>query len=56
MNERLEARGLWSAEDEQQHLTWKEVKAVRHAAEIFLPQLAGCNVFMHEDNMQYVIF
>jgi hypothetical protein len=23
LNEPLEARGFWSAEDEQQHITWK---------------------------------
>jgi hypothetical protein len=50
LNEELEARGLWSKEDEQQHITWKERKAVRHAVESFLPQLAGRNVLMHEDN------
>jgi hypothetical protein len=36
LNERLEARGCWSAEDEQQHMIWKDLKAVRHAVERFL--------------------
>ena len=50
LNEQVEARGFWSKEDEQQHITWKELKAVRHAVESFLPQLAGRNVLLHEDN------
>jgi hypothetical protein len=29
LNEHVEARGFWSKEDEHQHITWKEVKAVR---------------------------
>jgi hypothetical protein len=29
LNEHVEARGFWSKEDEQQHITWKELKAVR---------------------------
>jgi hypothetical protein len=43
MKERLEARGFWSVEDEKQHITWKELKAVRHAVESFLLQPAGRN-------------
>jgi hypothetical protein len=50
INEHLEARGFWSKEDEHQYITWKELKAVRHAVESFKPQLAGRNVFLHEDN------
>jgi hypothetical protein len=50
LNEHVEARGFWSKEDEQQHITWKELKAVRQAVESFLPQLPGRNVLMHEDN------
>jgi hypothetical protein len=50
LNKRLEARGFWSAEDDKQHNTWKEMKAVRHAVESFLPQMAGRNVLLHEDN------
>jgi hypothetical protein len=37
LNEGLKARGFWSAEDEQQHIKWKELKAVRHAVESFMP-------------------
>jgi hypothetical protein len=32
-----QARGLWSATDRLQHITWKELRAVRHAVESFLP-------------------
>jgi hypothetical protein len=49
-NKRLEARGFWRAEDEKYHITWKQLKAVRHIVESFLPQLAGRNVLMQDDN------
>eukprot|EP00873_Tetraselmis_striata_P001185 jgi/Tetstr1/421449/TSEL_012398.t1 len=39
-----------SSADERQHITWKELKAVRLAVESFLPHLAGRNVLLHEDN------
>jgi hypothetical protein len=35
---------------EQQHITRKALKAVRHAVERLLPQPAGRNVLMHADN------
>eukprot|EP00873_Tetraselmis_striata_P023178 jgi/Tetstr1/443442/TSEL_031453.t1 len=41
LNGKLEARGFWGAADERQHITWKELKAVRLAVESFLPHLAG---------------
>jgi hypothetical protein len=50
LNEYLEARGFCSKEDEHCHITWKELKAVRLSLESFLPQLAGRNVLLHEDN------
>eukprot|EP00873_Tetraselmis_striata_P019943 jgi/Tetstr1/440207/TSEL_028559.t1 len=50
LNGRLEARGFWSSADERQHITWKELKAVRLAVESFLPHLAGRGVLLHEDN------
>eukprot|EP00873_Tetraselmis_striata_P010603 jgi/Tetstr1/430867/TSEL_002009.t1 len=49
-NGRLEARGFWEAADERQHITWKELKAVRLAVESFPPHLAGRRVLLHEDN------
>eukprot|EP00873_Tetraselmis_striata_P018381 jgi/Tetstr1/438645/TSEL_027196.t1 len=45
-----QAWGFWCSADERQHITWKELKAVRLAVESFLPHLAGRNVLMHEDN------
>eukprot|EP00873_Tetraselmis_striata_P042614 jgi/Tetstr1/462878/TSEL_007827.t1 len=50
LNGRLEARGFWGAADERQHITWKELKAVRLAVESFMPHLAGRRVLLHEDN------
>jgi hypothetical protein len=50
LNGRLEASGFWGTEDEKQHITWKELKAVRLAVLNFLPHLAGRNVLLHEDN------
>eukprot|EP00873_Tetraselmis_striata_P024519 jgi/Tetstr1/444783/TSEL_032631.t1 len=50
LNGMLEARGFWSSADECQHITWKELKAVRLAMESFLPHLAGRNVLLREDN------
>jgi hypothetical protein len=44
-----QARGFWSATDRLQHITWKELRAVRHAVESFLPQLKGRRVLLHED-------
>jgi hypothetical protein len=53
LNEHIEAQGFWSAEDGHQHITWKEMKAVSHAVESFLPQRAGHNVLLHEDNKAF---
>eukprot|EP00873_Tetraselmis_striata_P006616 jgi/Tetstr1/426880/TSEL_017093.t1 len=50
LNGRHEARGFWGAADERQHITWKELKAVRLAMESFLPHLAGRRVLLDEDN------
>ena len=54
LNETKEARGFWSAEDRQQHITWKELKAVRLAVMSFLPRLRGRKVLLHEDNQAVV--
>eukprot|EP00873_Tetraselmis_striata_P028836 jgi/Tetstr1/449100/TSEL_036312.t1 len=55
LNGRLEARGFWGAADERQHITWKELKAVRLAVESFMPHLAGRHVLLHEDNQAVCI-
>jgi hypothetical protein len=49
LNEHLEVRGFLCKEDKHHHITWKELKAVRHDVESFLPQLADRNVLLHED-------
>jgi hypothetical protein len=49
-NEQLEARGFWPAVNQQQHITLKELKAVRVAVLSILPILRGREVLMHEDN------
>jgi hypothetical protein len=49
-----QARGFWSATDRLQHIAWKELRAVRHAVESFLPQLKGRQVLLHEDNTAVV--
>jgi hypothetical protein len=41
---------LLGPEDEHQHITWKEMKAVRLAVLSFLLHLAGRNILLHEDN------
>eukprot|EP00873_Tetraselmis_striata_P019837 jgi/Tetstr1/440101/TSEL_028459.t1 len=51
LNGRLDARGFWGVADERQHITWKELKAVRLAVESFVPHLAGRRVLLHEDNL-----
>eukprot|EP00873_Tetraselmis_striata_P014675 jgi/Tetstr1/434939/TSEL_023935.t1 len=54
LNGMLEARGFWSSADERQHITWKELKAVRLAVESFLPHLAGRNVLCTRTTRRYV--
>ena len=50
LNDCIEARGLWSGKDRDQHITFKELKAVRCAIESFLPELKGRRLLLHEDN------
>eukprot|EP00873_Tetraselmis_striata_P011875 jgi/Tetstr1/432139/TSEL_021596.t1 len=45
-----QARGFWYEDDRAHHITWKELRAVRHTVEAFLPQLRGRRVLRHEDN------
>ena len=53
LNGHQEARGLWY-EDRSNHITFKELKAVRYAVESFLPLLVGRNILLHEDNQAVV--
>eukprot|EP00873_Tetraselmis_striata_P023629 jgi/Tetstr1/443893/TSEL_031845.t1 len=56
LNGHLKARAFGAgAEDERQHIIWKELKAVRLAVEFSLPHLiAGRRVVLHEDNQHAV--
>jgi hypothetical protein len=49
-----QARSFWSSTDRLQHITWKELRAVRHVVESFLPQLKGRQFLLHEDNTAVV--
>jgi len=48
------AAGFWSPEELPLHITWKELRTVRHAVSHFLPQLTGHRVCLREDNMAVV--
>jgi hypothetical protein len=48
------ARGFWTSPTLQEHITLKELQAVRHAVESFLPRLRGRRVLLHEDNQSVV--
>jgi hypothetical protein len=43
-NHAYQARGFWYDDNRHQHLTWKDLRAVRLVIESFLPQLRGRNV------------
>jgi hypothetical protein len=47
LNGRLEARGFKEPKYEHQHITCKELKAVRMAILNFLPHLVGRNILLH---------
>eukprot|EP00873_Tetraselmis_striata_P019611 jgi/Tetstr1/439875/TSEL_028283.t2 len=53
-NSAYQARGFWYEDDRAHHIMWKELRAVRHAVESFLPQLRGRRVLLHEDNTAVV--
>lgn len=50
----LQARGFWTGEDTERHITFKELKAVRLCIESFLPHCCGRTVLLHEDNQSVV--
>jgi hypothetical protein len=54
LNDCVEARGFWSAPDLPQHITFKELKAVRCAVQSFLPELKGRRLLLHEDNQSVI--
>lgn len=49
-----EARGFWTGSDRLQHITLKELKAVRLAVLSFLRLLRGRRLLLHEDNQAVV--
>jgi hypothetical protein len=55
-NEQLEARGYTGVArgDQQKHITYKELKAVRLAVLSFLPLLRERSALLHEDNQAVV--
>jgi hypothetical protein len=54
LNDHHEARGFRDPVDSAQHITWKELKAVRLALLSFLPYLRGRRVLLHEDNQSVI--
>jgi hypothetical protein len=53
-NPAFQARGSWSDNDREHHITWKELRAVRLAIKSYLPQLRGRDALLHEDNTAVV--
>jgi len=54
LNDLKTARGFWYDEDRDQHIKFKELKAVRYAIESFLPEVMGKRILLHEDNQAVV--
>ena len=54
LNDSLEAKGFWAYKDREEHITYKELKAVRLAIESFLPHVRNRRVLLHEDNQAVV--
>jgi hypothetical protein len=50
----LPSTWVWNATNRLHHITWKELRAVRHAVESFLPHFKGRQVLLHEDNTAVV--
>ena len=54
LNNHLEARGFWTQTERGLHITHKELQAVRHAVQSFLPQLRGRRVVLDGDNQAVI--
>jgi hypothetical protein len=50
LNQHLPARGFWSPHERRQHITFLELRAVRHAVETFGTRITGRHVLLREDN------
>ncbi len=46
----MEAGDFWGMPDLDEHITFKELKAVRYAIQAFLPELREEHLLLHEDN------
>ena len=50
LNQHLPARGFWSPHERRQHITFLELRAVRHAVQTFSTRITGRHVLLREDN------
>ncbi len=50
LNNCVESRGFWTRPDLGEHVTFKDLKAVRCAITAFLPELTEKRLILHEDN------
>jgi hypothetical protein len=48
------ASGFWRSHQQHEHITLKELRAVRYAVESFMPELANHIVQLYEDNQAAV--
>ena len=53
-NNCVEFRGFWTNPNLQEHITFKDLKAVRCAIKAFLPELKGKRLLLHEDNQSMI--
>jgi hypothetical protein len=54
-NPNFQTHGFWNAQDSHEHITWKELRVVRHTTASFLPpQLPSHNVLLRENNTAVV--
>ena len=54
LNNCVEARGFWAMPDLDEHIAFKELKAVRCAIKAFLPELKRKRLLLHEDNQTVI--
>ena len=50
LNDCVEGRAFWGTTDIKEHITFKELKAVRCTIQAFLPELKGRRLLLHKDN------
>jgi hypothetical protein len=54
LNDCVEARGFRAMPYVDEHITFKDLKAVRCAIQAFLPELKGRRILLHEDNQPVI--